>query len=90
MKLMNKDEMIAAARQCFKVYSAYVALRYRYDCLKNSMDILRDQNTGYLQTVKEIEELYSKAEEEGFRNWYPNTKKLNNYLDSLPQEAWIQ
>ena len=54
------------------------------------MDILRDQNTGYLHTVKEIEEFYSKAEEEGFRDWYPNTKKLNNYLESLPQEAWIQ
>ena len=90
LKRMTKDEMIAAARQCFRIYASYIALRYRYDCLKNSMDILRDQNTGYLQTVKEIEELYLKAEEEGFRNWYPNTKKLNNYLESLPQEAWIQ
>lgn len=90
LKRMTKDELIAAARQCFRIYSSYIALRYRYDCLKNSMDILRDQNTGYLQTVKEIEELYSKAEEEEFRDWYPNTRKFNSYLDSLPQEAWIQ
>ena len=90
LKRMTKDELIAATRQCFRVYSSYIALRYRYECLKNSMDILRDQNTGYLHTVKEIEEFYSKAEEEGFRDWYPNTKKLNNYLESLPQEAWIQ
>lgn len=52
LKHMTKDELIAATRQCFRVYSSYIALRYRYDCLKNSMDILRDQNTGYLQTVK--------------------------------------
>lgn len=90
LKRMTKDELIAATRQCFRVYSSYIALRYRYDCLKASMNILKDQNTGYLQTVKEIEELYSKAEEEGFREWKPNTKKLNDYLNSLPQEAWIQ
>ena len=90
LKRMTKDELIAAARQCFRVYSSYIALRYRYDCLKNSMDILRDQNTGYLQTVKEIEELYLKAEQEEFRDWKPNTRKLENYLNSLPKEAWIQ
>lgn len=90
LKRMTKDELIAAARQCFRVYSSYIALRYRYDCLKSSMDILRDQNTGYLQIVKEIEELYSKADQEGFRDWEPNTKKLEKYLNNLPQEAWIQ
>lgn len=52
LKRMTKDELTAVTRQCFRVYSSYIALRYRYDCLKNSMDILRDQNTGYLQTVK--------------------------------------
>ena len=31
LKQMTKDEMIAAARQCFRVYSAYVGLRNRYD-----------------------------------------------------------
>lgn len=90
LKRMTKDELIAAARQCFRVYSSYIALRYRHDCLKSSMDILRDQNTGYLQMVKEIEELYSKADQEEFRDWEPNTQKLEKYLNSLPQEAWIQ
>ena len=90
LKRMTKDDLIAAARQCFRIYYSYIALRYRYDCLKNSMDILKDQNTGYLQTVKEIEELYLKAEQEEFRDWKPNTRKLENYLNSLPKEAWIQ
>ena len=90
LKRMTKDDLIAAARQCFRIYYSYISLRYRYDCLKNSMDILRDQNTGYLQTVKEIEELYLKAEQEEFRDWKPNTRKLENYLNSLPKEAWIQ
>ena len=90
LKRMTKDDLIAAARQCFRIYYSYISLRYRYDCLKNSMDILRDQNTGYLQTVKEIEELYLKAEQEEFRDWKPNTRKFENYLNSLPNDAWIQ
>ena len=46
LKRMTKDELIEAARQCFRVYQSFIALRHRYDCLKAAMDILRDQNTG--------------------------------------------
>ena len=58
LKQMSKDELITSARQCIKVYHAYIGLRTRYDSLKAAIDILRDQNTGYLQVVKEIEKLY--------------------------------
>lgn len=93
LKQLTKDNLIAAARQCFKVYQAFIGLRHRYDCLKAAMDILRDQNTGYLQLVKKIEELYYKADEDtmGFR--YPYGKvvaELDRFLNNLPQEAWIQ
>lgn len=95
LKRLTKDNLIAAARQCFCIYQSYIALRYRYDCLKASMDILRDQNTGYLQMVKQIEDLYEKANKEthGFKWVYgkkPLLKELNRLLDSMPQEAWIQ
>lgn len=91
MKQMTKDELIAATRQCFKVYSAYIGLRNRYDSLKAAIDILRDQNTGYLQVVKEIERLYEAASEH--QGWYAEYskewKEFERYTDSLPQEAWI-
>lgn len=94
LKQMTKDNLIAAARQCFRVYHSYMALRYRYDCLKASLDILRAQNTGYLQIVKHIEEVYDKAEQEsyGFKyEWYSKeVLELNRILNNLPQEAWIQ
>lgn len=95
LKRMTKDELIAASRQCFRVYRSFIALRNRYDCLKASMDILRDQNTGYLQMVKQIEDVYEKAdkETEGFR-WTsgrsPALDELNRSLENMPQEAWIQ
>ncbi len=94
LKRMTKDDLIAAARQCFKVYQSFMALMHRYDCLKAAIDILRDQNTGYLQMVKQIEELYDKADADtlGFR--YPTygkeVDKLDRFLNNLPQEAWIQ
>lgn len=91
LKQMTKDELIAATRQCFKVYSAYIGLRNRYDSLKAAIDILRDQNTGYLQVVKEIEKLYEVASEQ--QGWYAEYskewKEFERYTDSLPQEAWI-
>lgn len=52
LKQMTKDELIAASRQCFKVFQSYIALRYRYDCLKATIDILRGQNLDFLQTIK--------------------------------------
>ncbi|MDE5696590.1 MAG: hypothetical protein K2I96_04135 [Lachnospiraceae bacterium] len=93
LKRMTKDDLIAAVRQCFKVYQSFMGIRHRYDCLKAAMDILRDQNTGYLQMVKQIEELYDKADEDtmGFKYTYGKyDAELDRFLNNLPQEAWIQ
>jgi hypothetical protein len=91
LKAMTKDDLIAAARQCFKVYHAYMGLRNRYDSLKAAIDILRDQNTGVLQAVKEIEKLYEEASEsEWTRNQYSKpSRDWKLYTDALPPEAWI-
>ena len=93
LKRMTKDDLIAAARQCFRVYQSFIALKYRYDCLKAAMDILHNQNTGYLQMVKQIDEVYEKANEEshGFRyEWSESVRELDRVLNNLPQEAWLQ
>ncbi len=91
LKQMTKDEMIVAARQCFKIYSAYVGLRNRYDNLKAAIDILRDQNTGYLQAVKEIERLYENAaaKQGRYAEYSKEWREFERYADALPPEAWI-
>lgn len=88
---MTKDELIDASRQCFIVYQAYIGLRNRYDSLKASIDILRDQNTGVLQTVKEIEKLYDAAQEKqgNYAEYSKEWEEFDRYADALPQEAWI-
>lgn len=93
LKRMTKDELIAASRQCFRVYQSFISLRYRYDCLKAAMDILRDQNKEYMQAIKQIEDAYEKANEDsdGFRyKWGKSVVELDRILRNMPQEAWIQ
>lgn len=91
LKRMTKDELIDASRQCFKVYQAYIGLRNRYDSLKAAIDILRDQNTGVLQAVKEIEKLYDAAQEKqgNYAEYSKEWKEFERCADALPQEAWI-
>lgn len=92
LKQMTKDNLIAAAGQCFRVYQSFIALRHRYDCIKAALDILRDQNTGYLQMVKQIEEVYEKADEEscGFRyQWCKEVQELDRILENMPPEVWL-
>lgn len=91
IKQMTKDDMIAAARQCFKVYQSYIGLRNRYDSLKAAIDILRDKNTGVLQAVKEIERLYEAVSVDRWSRdkWSQESRDWKQYTDALPQEAWI-
>lgn len=94
MKRLTKDQLIETAQVCFRVYQSFMGLQYRYDCIKAALDILRDENTGYLQMVKQIEEAYAKADEEtgGFRWTFragPALKELECLIDNMPQEAWV-
>lgn len=88
---MTKDDLITASRQCLKIYQAYIGLRNRYDSLKAAIDILRDQNTGYLQAVKEIEKLYEAVSEDAWTRDKYSAESIDwkRYTDALPPEAWI-
>jgi len=94
IKTLTKDQLVEAIQCCFGIYQAYIGLTYRYDCIKAAMDILRDENTGYLKMIKQIEELYEKAnkETEGFRYCFVGEtwKSFNELLEHVPQEVWIQ
>ena len=85
----TKQEIVEAYSICFRVAVNYIALKDRYDGLKAYIDILHGQNTGLLQTVKRIEELYDKTADYGL-NRGENEKEFAALLDSLPQEVWLQ
>lgn len=95
LKRLTKDELIAASRQCFQIFQSYISLTYRYDCLKATMDILKDKNTGYLEQTKRLNELYDIVDEKthGFECcWHAQKEweELEKIFEAMPQEAWIQ
>ena len=51
----TKAEMLSTIGQCMGILLAFLDLRQQYDYLKATFDILRDDNTSLLQTIKEIE-----------------------------------
>ena len=88
LQQLTKDDLIASIRQCFRIYHSYIGLRNRYDSLKAAIDILRDQNTGFLQVIKEIERLYDTVAD-GCSEYSKEGIAWRQYTDALPPEAWI-
>lgn len=89
---LTKNELLEAVGACLKVYTSYVALQYRYDCLEASLKIVQEKNLEGLKLVKAIEEQYDKAEEDSNHFQYEYGKevsKLNKMLDQVQQEYWL-
>ena len=89
---MTKKEILEAVGACLKVYSSYVALQYRYDCLEASLKIIQEKNLEGLKLVKAIEEQYEKAESDSdhFRyNFGREVGKLDQMLYQVPQQYWL-
>lgn len=90
---LTKNELLEAVGACLRVFSSYMALRYRYDCLEASLDILRGRNMQILKLFKAIEEQYDRAETESRHfeyKYHDEVRKLDQMLTQVPQEFWIQ
>lgn len=90
MQRLTKEELMQTAQICFRIFRAYIGIKGRYESLKAAFDILRDENTGYLQMIKELNVLYEAAESEDFVYWGEATKKFDKILEALPQRAWLE
>lgn len=88
LKAHTKDEIIEAYSVCFRVAVNYIALRTRYDGLKSYIDILNGQNTGFLATVKRIEDLYEKVSD-GHASW-DEKNEFDSLVSNMPDEVWLQ
>ncbi len=88
LKRMTKDEIIECVAACLKVYQSYIGIKYRYDSLKAAFDILKNENTAHLRTVKKIDELYEKAQTD-ILGWGEASRTYDKMLEALPKEAWL-
>lgn len=80
IKRLNKDNMLSVAGQCFGIAMGYMNIKYKYDYLKATMDVLSGENGAVLKTIKEIE----KAFEEGDENY------IDRLTMNLPDRIWIE
>ena len=69
---MTKKDLLYAVGACLKVCVSYLGVKYRYDCLKSAIDILRGQNMERIKLCKKIDEQYDAANKasDGFRYLY--------------------
>ncbi len=84
-----KAEMLSIIGQALGCVIAFLDVRQRYDYLKATMDILRDENTSLLAQIKAIEKAYYAAEAVNFRPWEPAVEDFDRLLDALPDIAWV-
>lgn len=92
-KLMRKTkaDMLSSIGQCMGITLAFYDLRQSYDYLKATIDILRDENTSLLQVIKQIDDAYEAAFEEGLQyDWGDKNRKFNALLDQLPDRIWLE
>lgn len=89
---MTKKELLEAVGACLKIYTSFIALKYRYDCLEASLKILQEKNLEGLKLVRAIEEQYDIAEEASDHFQYMHhaeVYKFDRLLDEIPQEYWL-
>ena len=87
---LTKKEMISRIGQCMGIAFAYLDLCQQYDYLKATIDILRDENTSFLQVIKDIESLYRDVNAENFDRYGRATKELDSLIQALPDRFWVE
>ncbi len=91
MRLTKKD-LLSTVGQCLGVFVAFLDLRYRYDYLKATFDVIRDSKSSILKTVRQIEKLYEDIQNES--RWSDAGRDLaeqwNTLLRELPQRVFLE
>ena len=88
LQRLTKSEIISTATRCFRIFMAFTGVYSRYQDLKTAIDILKDRHNGFIQTIRQINELYEKANEEYF--YGETTRKFDKMLSNLPDYVWVQ
>lgn len=87
---MTKANMLSTIGQCIGIVLSFQNVQMKYDYLKATLDILRDENTSILKTIKAIEEAYEDANEAGFYGYSESAKKYERLINELPDRFWIE
>lgn len=84
---MTKEQLIATAGQCVGTFVSFLDVRTEYDCLKSTLDILRDERAEVMKSVKHISEAWEKLQENPYDR--DAARHYEASLDRLPDIAWV-
>ena len=85
---LKKEDIIRTAGRCFSLAVSFFNVMQKYDYLKASFDILKNDNTKYLQLIKEIDKAYEEAEEV---NFYGDAgQKFDKFIKAVPDKVWLE
>lgn len=87
---MTKAEMLSTIGQCVGILISFQNVCLKYDYLKATFDILRDENTSILKNIKEIENAYKAANEERFNDYSESTRKFERLIKNMPDKIWVE
>lgn len=87
---LTKAEMLSRIGWAFGITLAFFDLRQKYDYLKATFDILRDENTSLLDTIREIEKAYAETEADDFCEYNESTRRFDRLCAALPDRAWLE
>jgi len=93
LKRLTKDQLFDLAGMALGIARNYMSLSYRYDCLKNSIEILKGKNESYLQIVKAIEEGWKAWEFDSDKGKWKDTnaeRVFDQMLQNIPERLWIE
>lgn len=85
----TKPDMLSTIGQCLGIVISFLDVRQSYDYMKATFDILRDENTSLLQTIKEIDVAYDKANEVHFYSGYMESQHFDALISTLPEKIWL-
>ena len=93
---MTKAEMLSQIGQTLGLILSYQNVSMKYEALKATADVIRDENTSVLQVIKEIEKTYT-ALYEGTAYQHRGTWTLDHtaeehfdkLIEQLPDRCWI-
>lgn len=85
---LTKQQLIVVAQKCFRAASLYLGLKHRFGGLDAVYDIIKEKNMGLIETLKNIDEAYEKAEAANFGDYRYN-KTFDKLIETLPDEMWV-
>lgn len=86
---ITKERIIAVGGQCVGVMMCFLDIRHSYDCLKATLDLLRDDRAELLKNVRTFEDAYQKTQATDWRDreavW-----EFDDLLSRLPSRVWVE